>query len=152
MEINQQDVSKGLTALHRCARVAHYKHRPFLEIFEYLLQHGADPDIVVLFPDKDKHRNKQLAVLDMVVEHGYGWGKGEVRDCLSALVLKYGSPSSSSCNTKPAAYVYKGAPMGEEAMRVLKIWESLPAVYPVDEEEWEQAHGGMVMGMRPLAA
>lgn len=152
VEVNQQDVSRGLTALHRCARVAHYKHRPFLEIFEFLLQHGADPDILS-FPDKGKGNTKRLTVLDVVVEQGYGWEKGEVRDRLSALVLKYGSSSSSSCSAKPAAYVYQGPPMREEAMRVLKIWESLPALYPVDEEEWEEAHGGMaMMGMRPLTA
>lgn len=41
--INQQSLNGLWTPLHRCARLIHYKHAPFFEIFEFLLQHGADP-------------------------------------------------------------------------------------------------------------
>lgn len=43
--VNQQEVGSGRTPLHRCARMAHYTHRPYLDIFEYLLQQGADPSL-----------------------------------------------------------------------------------------------------------
>lgn len=43
--VSQQDRAKGWTALHRCARMAHHTHMPYLQIFEYLLQQGADPSI-----------------------------------------------------------------------------------------------------------
>ena len=46
VEVNQRDAARGWTPLHRCARVAHYHHAPFLGTFEYLLSAGADPEIV----------------------------------------------------------------------------------------------------------
>lgn len=51
-EVNQRDAGTGWTPLHRCARVAHYRHGPFLELFELLLQAGADPDLRT-FPPRD---------------------------------------------------------------------------------------------------
>ena len=36
--VNQRDRAGGWTPLLRCARVAHCKHAPFLELFELLLQ------------------------------------------------------------------------------------------------------------------
>ena len=40
--VNQRDAARGWTPLHRCANVAHHTHAPFLAVFEYLLQRGAD--------------------------------------------------------------------------------------------------------------
>lgn len=40
--VNQRCIRTGWTPLHRCAHVAHYRHAPFLEIFEHLLRAGAD--------------------------------------------------------------------------------------------------------------
>ena len=45
-EVNQKDVSKGWTPLHRCARMAHYTNAPYLELFEYLLSKGADGSLM----------------------------------------------------------------------------------------------------------
>ena len=51
-QVNQQDKREGWTALHRCARMAHHTHAPYLEIFEYLLQHGADPNATTFGTDR----------------------------------------------------------------------------------------------------
>ena len=40
--VNQKDLGQGWTPLHRCAQMAHHTHAPYMEIFEYLLQNGAD--------------------------------------------------------------------------------------------------------------
>ncbi len=32
MAVNQRDASRGWTPLMRCARMAHYKHAPFLQV------------------------------------------------------------------------------------------------------------------------
>lgn len=44
--VNQRDTGRGWTPLHRCARMAHHTHAPYLAIFEYLLQAGADAGIL----------------------------------------------------------------------------------------------------------
>ena len=44
--VNQQDGRRGSTPLHRCARMAHHCHGPFLKTFQYLLLHGADPALM----------------------------------------------------------------------------------------------------------
>lgn len=42
--VNQRcNNSTGWTPLHRCAYVAHYRNAPHMDVFEYLLAHGADP-------------------------------------------------------------------------------------------------------------
>jgi hypothetical protein len=45
-EVNQQDRERGWTALHHAAAQAHITSRPYMQIFEYLLQHGADPALL----------------------------------------------------------------------------------------------------------
>ena len=44
--VSQRDVTRGWTPLHRCANMAHHTHAPFLAVFEYLLQRGADPAVL----------------------------------------------------------------------------------------------------------
>ena len=44
--VNQRDVSRGWTPLHRCANMAHHTHASFLATFEYLLQRGGDAAIL----------------------------------------------------------------------------------------------------------
>ncbi len=44
-EVNQADLGRGWTPLHRCAQVAHQVDAPHLAVFEYLLQRGADPGL-----------------------------------------------------------------------------------------------------------
>ena len=46
VEVNQQDLGRGWTPLMRVAHMAHHTEMPYLAIFEYLLQHGADASIV----------------------------------------------------------------------------------------------------------
>ena len=46
VEVNQQDLKRGWTPLMRVAHMAHHTELPFLAIFEYLLQQGADPSII----------------------------------------------------------------------------------------------------------
>ena len=45
-EVNQRDRGRGWTPLYRAARMAHHTHAPYLAVFEYLLQHGADAGLV----------------------------------------------------------------------------------------------------------
>jgi ankyrin repeat protein len=45
-EVNQHDRASGATPLHRAARLAHDTSRPYMRIFEYLLEHGADPALL----------------------------------------------------------------------------------------------------------
>lgn len=44
--VNQQDCQQGWTPLHRCARMAHHRHAPFLHIFQYLLDNGANAELM----------------------------------------------------------------------------------------------------------
>lgn len=46
VEVNQRDLNRGWTPLQRCANMAHHRHAPYLEIFEYLLQQGADASLL----------------------------------------------------------------------------------------------------------
>ena len=46
VEVNQQDHGRGWTPLMRVAHMAHHTELPYLAIFEYLLQQGADASIV----------------------------------------------------------------------------------------------------------
>ncbi len=57
-EVNQRDRGRGWTPLHRAARMAHHTHAPYLAVFEYLLQHGADAGLLTTigWPDLDTVR------------------------------------------------------------------------------------------------
>ena len=65
-EVNQQDASKGWTPLHRCALMAHYTHQPYLQLFEYLLQQGADPALLT----KDGWEDPQTVYFALQICHG----------------------------------------------------------------------------------
>ena len=39
VEVNQRDATHGWTPLHRCARVAHYRHAPFLQVTSRAVPH-----------------------------------------------------------------------------------------------------------------
>ncbi len=44
--VNQRcNNSTGWTPLHRCAYVSHYQNAPQMQVFEYLLASGADPEL-----------------------------------------------------------------------------------------------------------
>lgn len=45
VEINQKDHRRGWTPLMRVAHMAHHTELPYLAVFEYLLQQGADAGI-----------------------------------------------------------------------------------------------------------
>lgn len=51
--VNQQDCKQGWTPLHRCARMAHHCHAPFLHIFQYLLDHGANAELMTFHGFED---------------------------------------------------------------------------------------------------
>ena len=89
-EVNQQDRELGWTPLHRCARLAHVTQPPYMEIFEYLLQKGADPSIRTFqtseppggAADVGTAERGLQTVLDVCVEKGRGWRTGQVRSTL----------------------------------------------------------------------
>lgn len=68
--VNQLSLNNGWTPLHRCARLVHYTHAPFFDIFEYLLAWGADPAIKTQASkdDDDSADEKDCTALDLVVE------------------------------------------------------------------------------------
>ena len=43
--VNQLDLNRGWTPLMRVAHMAHHTTSPYMAVFEYLLQQGADPSI-----------------------------------------------------------------------------------------------------------
>ena len=126
--INQLDKQHGWTPLHRCARMVHYRHAPYMEIFEYLLQRGADPNIKSRSsPGYSELGYPQVSTpLDLVVKKGFEWNVGEVREKLAALISKYAHVP------KAPAWEYTGPPQGQEATRVLEVWKRLPKLYPPD--------------------
>lgn len=67
--INQKSHNGDWTPLHRCAHMVHYKHAPFFDIFEYLLQHGADPSLRTAsgYDGKDEYF-PSCTPLDLVVK------------------------------------------------------------------------------------
>lgn len=81
--VNQRERAGGWTPLLRCARVAHYRHGAFLDLFELLLRHGADPSLATdpLPPDAAAlgQPGARLGVLDVAAKKGFGWEAGEVR-------------------------------------------------------------------------
>lgn len=100
VKINQRDITRGWTPLHRCAHVAHYTHAPFMDIFEYLMSKGADPNLLTW---KDPVNG---TVMDLAVKKGHGWEEGQVRQALHELTVKYQN------TPKEADYVYSGPPYG----------------------------------------
>ena len=113
--VNHQSLNGQWTPLHRCARMVHYKHAPYFDIFEYLLAHGADPELEC---------EEGLVALDLVVQTGYQWEAGEVRKRAAALVARYSGVA------KGTAFFYTGKSVGEVADRVMSAWRSLPSIYP----------------------
>ena len=67
--VNQQTAKTGWTPLHHCARMAHYSHAPYLQVFQYLLEQGADPGLCTWKADPRAKSNlgQPSAALDMVV-------------------------------------------------------------------------------------
>jgi len=105
VEVNQRDMSRGWTPLHRCARVAHYRHAPFLQIFEYLLSVGGDPSLITF--SENGCVGAGCGVVELAVNKGFGWESGVVRESLRKLIEKY-----SAVHKKPE-YVYSGPSIGK---------------------------------------
>jgi hypothetical protein len=112
--VNHQSLNGHWTPLHRCARMIHYKHAPYFAIFELLLAQGADPDL---------ETEDGFVSRDLVVQKGYQWEEGEVRERVDTLVAEYsGVP-------KAAPWFYTGKSVGEVADSVISAWRSLPSIY-----------------------
>ena len=90
--MNQQDRERGWTPLHRCARMAHSRAEPYLEIFELLLRHGADASILTYECWEDPRSGRfgaPQSVFDVATDAGLGWKPGRLRRTLRALVDKH---------------------------------------------------------------
>lgn len=133
-EINQQDRTRGLTPLHNVAARAHDTTRPYLELFDHLLENGADPNI---------EGDRGETVLEAAVEKGRGWKKGEVRNLLAASIEQHSGVE------KKRAYRYNGPRIGREASEVIAAWNLSPKIEPASN--WipppEPGEGGS-QGMR----
>lgn len=81
-----------------------------LQIFEYLLQQGADPGIPSFPCPPDTalgEPGQELSVLDVAVHRGFSWDPGEVRAALRQLIDKHASVP------KRPSFVYAGPEFGE---------------------------------------
>jgi len=103
VEVNQRDITRGWTPLHRCGRVAHYRHAQFLETFEYLLSKGADPELVTY---EGAGVGSGCTAVELAVKKGHDWEEGEVRRTLQGLIEKYSNVK------KAPEFVYQGLPYG----------------------------------------
>ena len=118
--VNVRARSDGATPLHRAAAVAHHagRDRRAIEVFEYLLSKGADPEArtrgggggkgggggggrggevaaaSTSSPSSPSSRllpSLSLSVIDCAVEKGHGWEVGEVREMLKRAVRGHSS-------------------------------------------------------------
>ena len=125
--VNQQSRSNGETPLHVCARCAHDRQRPFLEIYELLLRHGADPALLTDECADDLIRGGVAAprsVYDVCVRRGRGWEEGRVREVLREMAGRHAEVP------KAPAWRYEGPMMGPRAIEVIEAWKELPKLYP----------------------
>jgi hypothetical protein len=121
-EVNQQDRERGWTPLHRAACLyahihthnhlsrthmqpcaltaahcflparAHSRVAPYLEIFELLLQHGADASVLSYEGWEDLRCGwfgMPQSAFDVATDAGLGWKPGRLRRVLKALVAKH---------------------------------------------------------------
>jgi hypothetical protein len=127
--VNHQALNGNWTPLHRCARMVHYKHAPFFDIFELLLAHGGDPEL---------ETEEGLTAMDLVVQKGFQWEPGEVRARVRALVEQYSGVE------KGTPWFYTGLSIGDTANRVMCAWRSVPSLYPPEERaasKGKRGHG-----------
>lgn len=166
VEVNQRDSGRGWTPLMRCARMAHYKNAPYLQLFEYLLQQGADPSLqsdpapppaadmynpyeTVAAAISGEEPHGPLSFLDVAAEKGYLWEPGAVRAELARLVERYAAVP------KKPAYRYEGPSFGDGGRRLMAAWNSLPKLYP--PKNWrppppagyEDAQGARLAAVEP---
>ncbi|KAK9861407.1 hypothetical protein WJX84_003615 [Apatococcus fuscideae] len=125
--VNQQDYKQGWTPLHRCARMAHHRHAHFLHIFQYLLNHGANADLMTFHGFEDLAQGTMdppLSVMDVAVSKGKGWQVGELKQILWEMI------KGAAHIPKAPAFVYTGPSIGKDAQAVMDAWSQLPKQYP----------------------
>ena len=147
-KVNQQIRLNGYTSLHLCAQRVHDRSKPFLEMYELLLQHGADPEILTDECCDDGVRGGISApkcVYDLCVRRGKGWKEGRVAAVLRELEEKYKDVP------KKLSQRYEGESIGAEAKKVFDEWNSMEKLYP--PENWmpppDCGYIGAI-GMRPI--
>lgn len=124
--------------MHRAARLAHARCRPYLEIFAYLLSRGADPAILTFTRDRaatggaaDEEEQSEdplgvgfspdadetpLSVFDVATPLGLGWRPGRLRARLRALAAEHASVP------KAPAFVYDGPWVGPLGLKLARAW------------------------------
>ena len=107
--VNQQAAKSGWTPLHHCARMAHYAHAPYMQIFQYLLQQGADPSLCTWRPDPQAKRNTQQpsAPMDMAVHKVLPCQADDICTCVKlahdgSARVRQSSPPPQTCMPQPA--------------------------------------------------
>ena len=116
-QVNQQTAKSGWTPLHHCARMAHYRHAPYLQIFQYLLEQGADPRLCTWLPDPQaKTRTGQQSLpLDMAVNK-------VSRSELSVAIWPY-TPSPTPPNTARTNFAPRSRPRNSVLREQGKGWQ-----------------------------
>lgn len=125
--VNQQDRDKGWTPLMRTARMAHFTCEPYMEIFEYLLSKGADPDILTYECWEDIVRGRvgiPQSIYDVCADKGRGWKPGRCRKILRSYVDKYKDVP------KEPVYRYEGFHVAPAALKCIEMWKNLEPTYP----------------------
>lgn len=125
VHVNHQSLNGQWTPLHRCARMIHYKHAPYFDIFELLLARGADPHL---------ETEDGLLPFDLVVQKGYQWEEGDVRRLVQVLLGKYADVA------KAEPWFYTGKSVGKVADTVISAWRSLPSLYPPEPYSGSEAN------------
>ena len=106
-----------------------------MQIFEYLLQQGADPSIrgqplaaatppfqaAEIQREQQRQQQQLVSVLDVAAEKGFGWEAGAVRAVLQRLIGEHAAVP------KKAAVTYSGPPVGADLM--LQLLLRLQVIY-----------------------
>jgi [acyl-carrier-protein] S-malonyltransferase len=109
-EVNQRD-DKGFTALHRAAYLAQYEG--YLQIYEYLLSEGADPN--VLTNDYDPYLNPgKKTPIEVAIDDP------EVRAKLKALEAKYAKTAKKA---EPHADIGDWWALYDYGLDAIKTWK-----------------------------
>lgn len=154
--VNIRAASDGATPMHRAAAVAHHKDPRAMEVVEYLLSKGADPDARTRgshggedekegdSPSSPSKRSSSLSlsVLDCAVEKGHGWRVGEVRRLLREAFQRHsGMPKAPleglfEEEEERLPKQPRPSPVAAAGAALLRTWRQLAPSLPYPPVNW----------------